>query len=270
MPSNCAFPTWLAESKRSMWEEFYQASTIAYQQFSRVRSWALPIVADPTDSFTFLWPSLGGANRSNNKPFGQKTSVQFVMLVIDQDPSTTAHIKIFASTLFLATRWHIEHSGLCLHASAVARIGRGGFLFLGDSGNGKTTVAKLSDSVGYVPLGDDLNFVIYDGKDNYQVMIAPSPSLSLVRHSALRTRLRGIFSLVKDTSDYLSPMSPMSTTRVLFDSVMQVPRAHKLDDRDLSLAFQTCCDVAHSIPGYELHFRKSPEFWKLIDERFPG
>jgi len=37
----------------------------------------------------------------------------------------------------------------------------------------------------------------------------------------------------------------------------------------LRRSIRTIGDLARTIPGYELHFRKSPDFWKLIDAEFP-
>ncbi len=33
--------------------------------------------------------------------------------------------------------------------------------------------------------------------------------------------------------------------------------------------FERAAKLARNIPGYTLHFRKNPDFWNIIDERFP-
>ena len=44
--------------------------------------------------------------------------------------------------------------------------------------------------------------------------------------------------------------------------------SHVLVDDVLKSAFSISTAMAREIPGYELHFRKSPHFWNLIDEQF--
>lgn len=155
-----------------------------------------------------------------------------------------------------------------MHSSAIAR-GQKGFLFLGNSEAGKTTVARLSVGLGYPALGDDINFVLRDGKSGYHLVAAPSPVLSPVGYSSLRPSLRGIFSLVQDERDHLVPMSSKQIAQVLFDQFLhKTPYTKKLPDQAIELAFRTCCTIARTVPGYELHFRKSPDFWKVIDAEF--
>ena len=82
----------------------------------------------------------------------------------------------------------------------------------------------------------------------------------------LRPPLRGVFTLVKDNHDYLVPLSPIQVARALFDGFLQqTPYVKRLPDEVVGLAFRTVCAIARLVPGYELHFRKSPDFWDVID-----
>jgi len=75
---------------------------------------------------------------------------------------------------------------------------------------------------------------------------------------------------VKDEYDALNPLQPEQVARALFKEFYQeTPHIRKFSDEFIKLGFQICCDIARKIPGYELHFRKSHDFWKLIDEQFP-
>lgn len=189
--------------------------------------------------------------------------------LVIEEPDDDSYLRIYGYSLFLAAWWHAVWGELCLHSSAVAR-GEDGFLFLGDSEAGKTSVAQLSAAVGRSALGDDLNFVIRDGENGHLLAAAPSSSRSPTGYSTLRPRLRGIFVLVQDDSDRLVPMSSRRTARALFDALVQVPFNRRLPADAVEFAFHTIGGIARSILGYELHFRKSPDFWKLIDEQFPA
>jgi hypothetical protein len=127
----------------------------------------------------------------------------------------------------------------------------------------------LSASAGHPALGDDLNFVIRDGKAGYMLSAAPSPRISPVGYSMLRPPLRGIFKLMQDEQDYLVPLSQQQTAHILLDGFNQVPKTNALPDNAYGMAFHTIGNIARTIPGYELHFRKSPDFWDVIDAEFP-
>lgn len=216
------------------------------------------------------WPQAGHENveraRSPTDPRERSHSYLLVIKEIDEH----SHMQVALYALLLANRRHIEHGGLCLHSAAVAQ-GNSGFLFLGQSEAGKTTVAQLGVELGHAPLGDDLNFIIRDGKGGYLLAAGPSMVGSPIGYNtAQRPSLVGIFNLVQDSRDYLSPVSPQQMAHDLFHALLQTPKTRHLSEKIVGLAFQTCCDIARRIPGYELHFRKSPDFWKLVDEQFPG
>jgi hypothetical protein len=179
------------------------------------------------------------------------------------------HLQIYLYSLLLATYWHVERGGFCVHSSAVAR-GNSGFLFVGESGAGKTTIAQLSTLIGYSALGDDLNFVISENTNTYRLVAVPSPKLSPAGYSSLQPTLQGVFKLVQDCRDYLVPLSSMQTACILYDSFRQVPKTNLFSGNVFGLVLKTVASIARQVPGYELHFRKSPDFWKLIDERFSG
>ena len=266
--SEQAPPMWLPGSEHPAWREFCRALTTAYGQFRQAHSLDLLQAVESRGFFTFSWPRPGYESTDGLGSSLEREERNLFFALVIEKPDDHLYLSIFRYIFSLATQWHVVRGGLCLHSAAIARE-RDGFLFLGDSEAGKTTVSRLSSSIGHPVLGDDLNFIIRDGK-NYLLAAAPSPMLSPVGYSMLRPPLRGIFTLVQDDSDYLIPLSPMQMARILFDAfIQQTPYVQRLPDEVIGLGFRTISDIARRVPAFELHFRKSPDFWKLIDEQFP-
>ncbi len=254
-------PAWLLESQRQDWQAFCQAFAVAYRQFCQARSLRQKTDGN-LDVFTFAW--FPAVRRNSDEP------IRLTGLVVE-DCDQYAHLRVFGYLLLLATGWHLQRGGLLIHSSAVAHNERG-FLFLGASESGKTTLSTMSDAIGRRVLGDDLNFIICEAEAAklYRLAAAPSPINSPVGYSMIRPILRGVFTLVKDDRDYLISLSPRQVAHAMFDGfINQTPYTRRLPNEALRLAFRTCVAIARAVPGYELHFRKSPDFWKLIDEQFP-
>lgn len=74
--------------------------------------------------------------------------------------------------------------------------------------------------------------------------------------------------LIQDDMDYLVPLSTIQVTKLLYEGMMQIPKSSAIHKGRQARAFKTMSEIARNIPGYELHFRKSPDFWKVIDAEF--
>lgn len=183
----------------------------------------------------------------------------YFYLVSQKEPFAAA--ARFNDVLFSLSTWHHVDQGRCIfHAAGVVHLDFA-HLFVGVSGAGKSTVATLSNALGYTIIHDDHVVMYPDQVGNYLVT-----DISL---SIPGVPLKSIFFLIQDTSDRLVPLSALATTRGLFDGFLDIVSEYMLSDQMLRYAFAFSADIARRTPGYELHFRKSPEFWKLIDEQFP-
>lgn len=192
----------------------------------------------------------------------------FVLLL---DVETNREIllnRISGYIYFLSTYWYATNKGLLLHGAAIAN-NRKGYLFLGEGGAGKSTAAYLSTSVGASVLSDDLAFVVIRENGIYELAAAPGQGSRYTTNPLLRPQLKRIFRLIKDTSDNVIPLSRIATAHIIYRSFEWSHWVDHLSEKALSLAYQSACSIARTIPGYELHFRKSPDFWKLIDAEFP-
>jgi hypothetical protein len=140
---------------------------------------------------------------------------------------------------------------------------------LGEGGAGKSTAAANSAAVNIPVIADDHVFILRDAEQDFTLSLAPKWPSQLSTHPDLRPPLRGIFVLVKDTVDRLIPVSQTRTARMLLKGFQELPTSALLSSDLVRQAFQTCANIARTVPGYELHFRKSPDFWDVIDVEFP-
>jgi hypothetical protein len=176
--------------------------------------------------------------------------------------------KISGYIFFLAIYWYASNNGLLLHGAAVVH-NASGYLFLGQGGAGKSTAAALSASIGASILSDDLVFCINIGGGRYELAAAPGPASRFTMTPQLHPQLRGIFHLIQDTQDRLIPLSSIAIAHAIFRSFEWSQWVDHLSPLMVSTAFHTACDIARQVTGFELYFRKSPDFWKLIDGQFP-
>jgi hypothetical protein len=237
---------------REMWGELLAA----YRQFCWVRT-TKSLVVNLSDPFVFTWK-----NGLTNQNFSMIS-----VLVLDR-VDERAYTLIWNHIIKLTSRLHLERGGVLLHSAAVARDDSG-FLFLGKSEAGKTTVTSMSYDVGKTALGDDLN-VIQGVRSDFVLSAVPGLNPSPVGYSTTTPKLKCIFVLCKDKNNYLKRLKPIQITELMFNAFMyESPLPNKLKDYEIRSSFQTIAKITRKIPGYELHFRKSPDFWMVINEQFP-
>jgi hypothetical protein len=158
----------------------------------------------------------------------------------------------------LTAYWHaLQRRGL-FHAAGISHKGRA-YLFAGVSGAGKSTVSTMSQAEGDTIIHDDHLVLFKDASRRWVV--------TDVAYSKDEQPLNGIFFLVQDVQVRLVPLSQVATASRLLEDLKEHGRYILYGDV-LGQAFSTCAEIARSIPGFELHFRKSPDFWNLIDEQF--
>jgi SynChlorMet cassette protein ScmC len=190
--------------------------------------------------------------------------------------------RIISITQLLGEYWHDQRGGLALvHAAAVIKAGRG-YMFLGPSGAGKSTAAILSLENGSEVIDDDMSCIAADDDGHYRVLstgcwvrlarerkLAKLPPLAEV---GLGIPLAGIFVLAKDQRDYLVPLSERSAAYMLTRQALWLDNniPPKMPEAMMRRIFDNCCTIAGQVPAYELHFRKSPDFWKVIDAELGG
>lgn len=160
----------------------------------------------------------------------------------------------------ISSYWHILSGRGLFHAAGILHK-KQVFLFLGVSGAGKSTVSRLSAMLGDKIIHDD-HVVLYRGETG-RWMVTDSTYLSK------GFPLKALFFLIQDNKDELQIIKSATSATGLFESLKEHGK-QVLFGEVLKQAFTLSSDIARDIPGFRLRFRKSPDFWKLIDAEFPG
>jgi hypothetical protein len=161
----------------------------------------------------------------------------------------------------------LELGGAVLHSAGVVMDGAA-FLFLGRSGAGKTTVARLSLARGAEVLSDDLNALLVAGTGAGGCVVLKLPFTGdLGERRALRppVPLGGLLRLAQDTADALAPLSRAETLACLLACAPFVNadphRRERLEQVLLALA------AAAAPRAYTLRFSLGGGFWSIIDRK---
>jgi hypothetical protein len=154
----------------------------------------------------------------------------------------------------LAVHWHAEHGGGALHASAVARRDSG-YLFVGSSSAGKSTVAALSQQA--------QGTVIHEDQALLSLRSGQYVLSQLDGHAT--PALRAVFLLKKGNANHVMPLAPRAVCAGLAKSVLEYAVGQDHFGSWVRQAFHNMAEVARDVPGYVLEFRKSPDFWDVID-----
>jgi len=152
----------------------------------------------------------------------------------------------------------LEDNGIVLHAVGIVRDEEV-YIFIGPSGAGKTTVAKLSE--GKVILSDDL--VLMKKIDN-EFMVFPTPDWGDKQIGPRENkpyRINSMFRLIKDKMVYLEEFSPAHALADIFTIPHMEP---ELIPKDALLA--RFFELISAVPYYRLHFLPEPSFWDCIEE----
>ncbi len=154
----------------------------------------------------------------------------------------------------------IERGGFLIHAAGLIRKGKG-YLFVGKSGAGKSTVTRLSADSS-TALSDDLTVGCLT-KNGGEIFGTPFFGTQGVPGPNQSAPLTGIYFLCKAPSNKVLRVSRQDAVRNLLQSVMFFGQSKTAGQAVLDLAISFC----DRIPCYDLHFLPDPSFWRCIDDR---
>lgn len=155
-----------------------------------------------------------------------------------------------------------EHAGLLLHACGVVRHGAG-HVFVGPSGAGKTTVARLA--AGHGQILSDENVILRTSNAGPQLWSTPFWGFSTPPQMVARVRscvpLRAVYVLAQTPGFELTRLTPSQAVLALLDSEKVAVERPASAAAWLGAAEQ----LVTQTPIYRLGFRPTPELWAFLD-----
>lgn len=165
---------------------------------------------------------------------------------------------LIANTLQkLFTRLIYNYEGFVIHASAIIRQNKA-FLFLGKSGAGKTSAARMSINEGYGLLSDNFTFVV---KREGKFIQLPFPFDQFSSRNIISpVPINACFLLTKSERNSVINMPLNRKIKELHRNNIQIQISEDHQDFGISSLFEFICYVKI----YDLHFNLKGGFWKLV------
>ncbi|MGD1152467.1 MAG: hypothetical protein ABR911_06290 [Syntrophales bacterium] len=176
--------------------------------------------------------------------------------------AATLHKMLFIFISFVLG----ERNKFMVHGAGIGeKHGGGGFLFLGESGAGKTTIASfagmdaiLSDDAPVIGKEDGI-FYIYSSPFS-QVNMFEERSSDYFRK---KVQLRKLLFLNK--ADELRVL-PRERHTAMMEMIKSHVHSFELLNRELRIsAFNFCYDLCSCIPAYDLYFQENGNFWDALN-----
>jgi hypothetical protein len=180
------------------------------------------------------------------------------------DPGGPAFPGIFENFCRVLCAYRtVECGGAVLHAAGVAREGRG-FLFVGRSGAGKTTVSRASLAQGAEVLSDDLNALLPGPSGPLVAQLPFTGDLAATTSANSTWPLAALLRLEKSDRDELTPLSrAIALTQLVACSPFVNVDPYRLDALIVNLEAL----LAHA-STHTLRFRLAGTFWSILDRKW--
>lgn len=174
-----------------------------------------------------------------------------VQISVHDDVALNHALMTVYSAFIVHRRW-----GLMIHSSCV-RQGDCAYLFAGQSGAGKSTVAMLSQP--RTILSDEATLVRLETGEAL-VYDSPFRSDSTPTFDPYPVRLRGIHLLTQSLMIERMPMRPSELVYRLMDKIFY----WAVDPAETVGLLKMCGQLAECVPAYDLYFQKNDLFWERI------
>jgi hypothetical protein len=171
------------------------------------------------------------------------------------------HFNLCMSQAYYYTLWH--NNGIILHSSAVIDENSHCYLFLGTSGNGKTTAAKLS---GKKIIHDDI--IVMRKIDDKFFVSAPPEFIDTKFHSQMKNKMfipHSLFILKKSDCILFTRIKGVYALAYVFNNIYPSFFQSLFQNyaKDVLLFVS---ELVKKIKVYEMQFCKDKPFWKELEK----
>ncbi len=150
----------------------------------------------------------------------------------------------------------VQEGGFLLHAASVVKDGLG-YIFMGKSGAGKSTIARHSTK--YTVLSDEIS-LIRKVENRYLLYSTPFWGEQEIKGGNFYSPIQGIYQLKQSAGLDLRRLSKKESLCRLMENVLYFAREPFLTKR----VFQSSLDFINEVSFYELKFQKNKDFWQAI------
>ena len=159
----------------------------------------------------------------------------------------------------------LQHGGLLFHCAGLL-IGGQVYLFTGRSGSGKSTVVALSPQA--VALNDDMVVLRPEGLA-WRAFGTPFWNADTTRSATGKPRPGPWPAFTGWCRTGVRNLEPVTTAVAASELVANCPVVNG-DPAKLPVVMDRCRQLATVVPLRRLHFRKTPDFWELVQGRSSG
>ncbi len=156
-----------------------------------------------------------------------------------------------------------EQEKVLIHGSGIEK-GGSGYLFLGESGAGKSTISGFTNR-GTI-LSDD-SPVIGREEDVFTLHAFPYSQVNMFDpkgryHHLNKATLKKLFFLQKSDKLQVTPRDKKSALGEIMEKHIHAFEFMNAENR--RVVFNLCYDLCSTIPAYDLYFQKNETFWNVI------
>lgn len=201
--------------------------------------------------------NIGSEHRNNKPPFTSLANIALPGFFIGQIEDKKAKITINSVPIFkyflkiLYSYLCLKNDRLLLHGAGIVKNNKG-YVFIGPSDSGKTTIAAMSQS--YTVLSDEA--IIIKGNTVFSTPF----SFGTGKFVNTNAKIQGLFRLIKDKNVYLEKLSYGEGFSELMSNLIIFEKKSVKD------ALPLCENFVKKISCYKLHFMLNYPFWEEIEK----
>ena len=150
-----------------------------------------------------------------------------------------------------------QNNSLLIHGAGIIH-NNAGYLFIGASGSGKTTIASYSKNS--TILNDDLILLTWDDS-KWVIFSTPFWNPTQVKPQPGNAELKRIFRIIQSKTNSIAKNNHPTSLALLLSSIPIINN----NSSTLPQLFSNVEKIIKEIPLYDLRFTEDISFWKLID-----